>query len=46
MLLLVLYFSIDELFSFIVIGDKDGDMSSFKFLFHLYVTLTAFSRKM
>ena len=36
-------FSIVQLFSFIVLGNKDGDMSSFKFLFCLYVTLTVFS---
>ena len=35
--------STQQLFSFIVPGNEDGDMSSFKFLFRLYVTLTVFS---
>ena len=42
---LLLHFSIEQLFSFIVLGNKDGDMSSFKFLFRLYVKLTVFSEK-
>ena len=29
---LLLHFSIEQLFSFIILGSKDGDMSSFKFL--------------
>ena len=41
----LLHFSIEQLFSFIVLGNKDGDMSSFKFLFRLYVTSTVFSGK-
>ena len=41
----LLHFSIEQLFSFIVLGNKNGDMSSFKFLFCLYVTLTVFSGK-
>ena len=42
---LLLHFSIEQLFSFIVLGNKDGDMSFFKFLFCLYVTLTVFFGK-
>ena len=42
---LLLHFVIEQLFSFIVLGNKDGDMSYFKFLFLLYVTLTLFSGK-
>ena len=34
-----------QLFSFIILGNKDGDMSSFKFLFLLYVTFLVFSGK-
>lgn len=33
------------MFLFIVLGNKDCDMSTFKFLFHVHVTLTAFSGK-
>ena len=43
---LLLHFSIEQLFYFIVLGNKDGDMISFKFLFRLCVTLTVFSRKL
>ena len=42
---LLLHFSIEQLFSFIILGNKDGDMSSFKFLFLLYVTFIVFSGK-
>ena len=42
---LLLHFVIEHLFSFTVLGNKDGDMSSFKFLFRLYVTLTVISGK-
>ena len=42
---LLLHFSIEQLFSFIVLGNKDGDMSSFKFLFRLDVKLKVFSGK-
>ena len=30
---LLLHFSIEQLFSFIILGGKNGDMSSFKFFF-------------
>ena len=43
--LLLFHFSIEQLFSFIVLGNKGGYMSSFKFFFCLYVTLTVFSGK-
>ena len=43
---LLLHFSIKQLFSCIVLGNKDGDMSSINFLFCLYVTLTEFSGKL
>ena len=43
--LLLFHFSIEQLFSFIVLGSKGGYMSSFKFFFCLYVTLTVFSGK-
>ena len=36
---LLFHFSIEQLFSFIVLGNKNSNMSSFKFLFGLYVTL-------
>ena len=42
---LLLHFLIEQLFSFIVPVNKHGDVSSFKFLFRLYVTLTVFSGK-
>ena len=42
---LLLNFSIEQLFSFIVLGNKDCDMSSFKFLFRLYVTLIMFPKR-
>ena len=42
---LLLYFSIEQLFSFIALGNKDGDMSSLSFLFLLHVSLTMFSGK-
>ena len=42
---LLLHFSIKQLFSFIILGNKDGDMSSYKFLFLLYVTLIVLSGK-
>ena len=42
---LLLQFSIEQLFSLIVLGNKDGDMSSFKVLFLLYVTFIVFSGK-
>ena len=38
-------FSIEQLFPFIVLGNTDGDMSSFTFLFPLHVILTALSGK-
>ena len=40
-----LHFSTEQLFSFIVLCNEDGDISSFKFLFCLSVTLTVFSEK-
>ena len=42
---LLLHFSIEQLFTFKFLGNKDGDMSSFKFSLRLYVTLTVFSGK-
>ena len=42
---LLLLFSVEELFSFVVLGNKDGDMSSFNFLFLLCVTFIVFSGK-
>ena len=42
---LLLHFSNEQLFSFIILRKKDGDMSSFKFLFLLYVTFIVFSQK-
>ena len=42
---LLLRFSIEQLFSFIVLGNEEGDMSFFKFLFCLYVKLTVFFGK-
>ena len=42
---LMLRFSIEQLFYFIILGNKDGDMSSFKFLFLLHVTFIVFSGK-
>ena len=42
---LLLHFSIELFSSFIVLGNNDGDMSPFKFLFCLYVTLTVSSGK-
>ena len=42
---LLLHFPIEQLFSFIVLGNKDGDISSLKFLFRLYVTLKVFFGK-
>ena len=38
---LLLHFTIEHLFSFTVLGNKDVDI----FLFHLYVTLAVFSGK-
>ena len=38
-------FSIEHLFPFIVLGNTDGDMSSFTFLFPLHVILTVLSGK-
>ena len=34
---LLLHFSIEQLFSFIILGGKNGDMSSFKFFFPFMV---------
>ena len=42
---LQLHFSIEQFFSPIVLRNKHGGMSSFKFLFGLYVTLIVFSGK-
>ena len=42
---LLLHFSIEQLFSFIILGNNDGDMNSFKFLFLLYVAFIIFSGK-
>ena len=42
---LLLHSSIEQLFSLIILGNKDGDMSSFKFLFLLNVMSTAFYGK-
>ena len=36
---LLLYFSVEQMFSFIALAKKYGDMSSFKLLFLLYVAL-------
>ena len=41
---LLLHFSIEQ-FSFIILGNKDVDMSSFKLVFLLYVTFIVFSGK-
>ena len=40
---LLLHFSIKQLFYLIILGNKDGHMSSYKFLFFLYVTFIVFS---
>ena len=42
---LLLHFSNEQLLLLIVLGNKDGEMSSFKFLFLLYVTFIVFSGK-
>ena len=42
---LLLHFSVEQLFSFIILGNKDGDMSFFIFSFLLHVTFIAFSGK-
>ena len=34
---LLLHFSIEQLLSFIILGKKDGNMSSFKFFFYIYI---------
>ena len=43
---LLVQFSIEQLFPFIVLGNKDGDMSSFKFLFLSYATFIVCFRKL
>ena len=37
---LLLHFSIEQLLSFIILGKKDGNMSSFKFFFYIYIYIT------
>ena len=42
---LLLQFLIRQLFPFIALGNKEGDMGPFKFLFLLYITFIVFSWK-